>query len=66
MYHGTFVKNGSVLFEADLVLGYIGVFTAFKPNSFSITLNERDNGTEIDNLAQLFFTNAVSTTYYIR
>jgi len=41
-YLAKFYKGGEYLFEAVMFGGYVGVASAYRPNSFSLTLNARD------------------------
>lgn len=39
-----FQKNGKTVYKGTTFAGYIGLMTAFKPNGFSVSVDERDQG----------------------
>ena len=39
-----FVKNGSVIFTADVTTGFVGILTGMSKFGFSVSINERDLG----------------------
>ncbi len=51
-----FMENGKVLYTGTVFVGYVGLLTGKKPNGFSVSLNQRNNGEWWMNLLQ-----AVST-----
>jgi len=64
---GNFYKNGSLLFKSDMIVGYLGILTGMKPNSFSITLNQREtNQTIWDNIYYFIYDHAYPDTYFLR
>lgn len=48
-----FVKNGKVQFTATTYAGYVGVVTGYRPNLFSITGDERNEGSLFSNIKSL-------------
>ena len=41
------MKNGSVLFTADVTAGFVGILTGVSKAGFSVSINERDLGGNI-------------------
>ena len=53
-YDVDFYKDEStLLYKGTTFFGYVGLWTAFKPKRFSVTMNERTGGTFGDNLASI-------------
>ena len=50
-----FVKNGTVVFTADVTTGYVGIVTGVSKYGFSLSINERERGGEplVDSLNAL-------------
>jgi N-acylethanolamine-hydrolysing acid amidase len=51
--HLNFQRNGQTLYSGVSFAGYIGLLTAAKPHAFSLTINERNKGSLIDNFLEL-------------
>lgn len=41
-----FVKNGTVIFTADVTTGYVGIVTGVSKYGYSLSINERERGGE--------------------
>lgn len=41
-----FVKNGTVIFTADVTTGFVGIVTGVSKYGFSLSINERERGGE--------------------
>jgi len=48
-----FMKNDKVHFKATTYAGYVGIVTGYRPNLFSITGDERDEGSLVSNILSL-------------
>lgn len=60
MFHGVFQSNGATVFEGDCIAGYLGILTGARRNAYSITLNERNGESFLENLYDIFLTKSVS------
>ncbi|XP_070581991.1 N-acylethanolamine-hydrolyzing acid amidase-like [Ptychodera flava] len=50
-------KNGKTVYTATTFLGYTGVLTGMKPNGFTVSVDQRNNGSIVENLVE--FVNAL-------
>ena len=41
-----FVKNGTIIFTADVTTGYVGIVTGVSKYGYSLSINERERGGE--------------------
>ena len=53
-YNAHFYKNGKVLFKTTMLAGHTGIFTAFKPRKFAISLNQRGSRTFLGTFTNIF------------
>uniref|UniRef100_A0AC35UEU6 NAAA-beta domain-containing protein n=1 Tax=Rhabditophanes sp. KR3021 TaxID=114890 RepID=A0AC35UEU6_9BILA len=61
-----FYQNKNLLFKSNHIPGFIGTITAYKPNHFSISLNLKKEGNDVDNLLSLTSGNFHSIPLTIR
>ncbi|XP_038059474.1 N-acylethanolamine-hydrolyzing acid amidase-like isoform X2 [Patiria miniata] len=65
-----FQSHGKTLYTATSFIGQVGVFTGQRPNAFTVSLNERDEGTILDDMIQilkaLISDKTVFTSFQIR
>ncbi|KAL4233366.1 hypothetical protein ACF0H5_008048 [Mactra antiquata] len=62
-----FQSNGKTQYSAVTFAGYVGIMTGQRPHAFTVTVNERDDGTLLWNiLIDLLDKNAVSVSLLIR
>lgn len=50
LINADFHRNGSLLYKSATIVGFGGTITAVRPGAFSVTINERDEGTLWDNI----------------
>nr|XP_054753339.1 N-acylethanolamine-hydrolyzing acid amidase-like [Lytechinus pictus] len=48
-----FKSHGKTVYTTTSFVGQVGVFTGMKPNKFTISLNERDQGSVFENVVEL-------------
>ncbi|XP_077987045.1 N-acylethanolamine-hydrolyzing acid amidase-like [Glandiceps talaboti] len=46
-------KNGETIYTATTFLGYVGVLTGMRPHGFTISVDQRDTGSLIENLVEV-------------
>ena len=50
----TFVSNGTVQYIGTAFIGYVGLLTGMRPNVFSVSVDERDQGGNVTGLIENF------------
>jgi len=59
--------NGTLLFKANIIAGYVGILTEMKPNAFAITANQRNLNDSIwNNVWYFLHYGALPMTYLAR
>ncbi|KAL3881916.1 hypothetical protein ACJMK2_028303 [Sinanodonta woodiana] len=65
--HVEFVSQGQIVYSAITYAGYIGILTGQRPKDYSITVNQRSEGSILENiLLALLDRKAVPTTFLVR
>ncbi|XP_070581979.1 N-acylethanolamine-hydrolyzing acid amidase-like [Ptychodera flava] len=58
-------KNGETVYTATTFLGYTGVLTGMKPNGFTVSVDQRNTGSIIDNLIELVSALLQDKSYFV-
>ena len=64
-YKAQFVRNGTVLFTAAQLAGYVGILTGHKHNAFTFSIDERDQGSWWLNFIQAIFDRKASPLSFL-
>jgi len=57
-----FQRSGKTVFYGTTFAGYVGLLTGMRPGAFSVSLNERDIGTVLENALEALFVPGTTTS----
>ena len=61
-----FKRNGNTVYTGTTFAGYIGLLTAQKPNTVTVTLNQRNEGNPLENILELLLNGSTLAGLAIR